>query len=73
MSYATDFINGYLKPFNIKEFTHRDILKNTNTNCSYGVLRELKKHLFAIDKILIETEKTNNNKRFKVYTIEDKK
>ena len=42
MSYATDFIEGYLKPFNIQEFTHRDILIHTTTNCSYGVLVDLK-------------------------------
>lgn len=73
MSYATDFLEGYIKPFNITEFTHRDILMHITTNCSYGVLRELKRHLFKIDKILIEFESKNNNKKYKIYKIEDKK
>ena len=72
MSYATDFIEGYLKPFNIKEFTHRDILIHTTTNCSYGVLQDLKTQLKKVDKILTESERCINKKRYKVYKIEDK-
>ena len=73
MSYATDFLNGYIKPFNITEFTHRDILLHTTTNCSYSVLQDIKMLLFKMNKILTESEKCINKKRFKVYRIEDKK
>lgn len=72
MSYATDFLEGYLKPFNITEFTHRDILIHTTTNCSYGVLVDLKRLLKTANKILTESERCINKKRYKVYRIEDK-
>lgn len=71
MSYATDFLEGYLKPFNITEFTHRDILLYTTTNCSYSVLQDLKMLLYKANKILTESEKCINKKRYKVYKIED--
>lgn len=72
MSYANEFLEGYLKPFNIKEFTHRDILLHTTTNCSYTVLQDLKMLLKKANKILTEKEKCINKKRYKVYKIEDK-
>lgn len=72
MSYATDFYEGYIKPFNITEFTHRDILIHTTTNCSYTVLQDLKDILFKENKTLTESERCVNKKRFKVYKIEDK-
>lgn len=71
MSYATDFIEGYLKPFNIKEFTHRDILMHTTTNCSYSVLQDIKMILKQVNKYLTESEKCINKKRYKVYKIEE--
>lgn len=71
MSYATDFIEGYIKPFNIKEFTHRDILIHTTTNCSYSVLQDIKMILKQVDKYLTESEKCRNKKRYKVYKIEE--
>ena len=73
MSYATDFLEGYLKPFNITEFTHRDILLYTTTNCSYSVLQDLKMLLYKANKILTESEKCINKKRYKVYKIEEMK
>ena len=72
MSYATDFYNGYIKPYNITEFTHRDILIYTSTNCSYSVLQDLKALLLDLNKIVTESEQCINKKRFKVYKIEDK-
>ena len=71
MSYATDFIEGYIKPFNITEFTHRDILIHTTTNCSYSVLQDVKMLLKKVDKYLTETERCINKKRYKVYKIEE--
>ena len=72
MGYASDFLEGYLIPFNVKEFTHRDILLHTGTNCSYTVLQDLKMLLYKANKILTESEKCINKKRYKVYKIEDK-
>lgn len=71
MSYATEFIENYIKPFNIKEFTHRDILLHTTTNCSYSVLQDIKM-IFKKDNLyLTETERCINKKRQKVYRIEE--
>lgn len=69
MSYATEFLEGYIKPFNIKEFTHRDILLHTTTNCPHKVLQRLKKILS--DNGLILTESKIDNKGTKKYTIEE--
>ena len=47
-----------------KEFTHKEIINWTNTNCPHDVLRQLKKY-YEIDYIV----ETKNNKRFRKYTI----
>ena len=39
MTYATEFYNDYIKRYNVKSFTHRDISQVTDTNCPYGVLK----------------------------------
>lgn len=75
LTYAQEFFD-YIKTQNLKEFTHRDILLVTNTNCSYSVLADLKKMLFKLGLILKETkeERTNNRNQkriFKKYTIEE--
>ena len=49
------------------EFTHRDIILATNTNCPYTVLRSLKKY-YDIESI--ETEV--NGKRFRIYKAKEK-
>ena len=38
MTYATEFYEGYIKRYNIKSFTHKDIQNETDANCPYGVL-----------------------------------
>lgn len=72
MSYATDFLDNYINRYNVTEFTHRDILLNTTTNCSYGVLQDIKLILNKFNKKLTESERCINKKRFKVYKIEEK-
>ena len=69
MSYATAFIDGYIKPFNIKEFTHRDILTYTTTNCPHKVLQHIKE-IFKKEKKYLEEEKIDN-KGTKKYIIKD--
>ena len=69
MSYATDFID-HLTALGLKQFTHRDILIHTNTNCSYSVLSDLKMKLYQLGKELRE-EKAKTG--VKTYYIEDKK
>lgn len=51
-----------------KEFTHREIINITNTNCPYSVLRNLKKY-YEIDY----TVETNNTKRYRKYVILSRK
>lgn len=41
-------MRNYIDKLNIKEFTHRDIIEVTNTNCPYTVLKCLKKY-YEID------------------------
>lgn len=67
MGYAENFYFDYLKPFNIKEFTHRDILIHTTTNCPHKVLQSLRKLLYSLNYRL--EEETINNKGVKKYTI----
>lgn len=69
MGYAEIFYFDYLKPLNIKEFTHRDILMHTTTNCPHKVLQSLKRLLNSLNYRL-EEEKISNNGT-KKYTIKD--
>lgn len=64
MSYATEFYE-YIKQNNIKKFTHRDILIQTDTNCSYSVLSDLKRILFKNNMTLKETSIERVNKKGK--------
>lgn len=75
MAYAKEFYEDYLKPKGIFSFTHKDILKYTDANCSYSVIRELKSFLVGIGLKLQETEekrtnKKNQTKKYKRYWIE---
>ena len=75
LTYAQEFFD-YLKNKNLREFTHRDILLVTGTNCSYSVLVDLKEMLFKLGLILRETKEERTNQRnqkriFKKYTIEE--
>lgn len=63
MNYV-EIMKRIIEDYGRKEFTHRDIIKWTNTNCPHGVLRELKRY-YEID---YTTEK-NNHKRYRKYTI----
>jgi len=47
-----------------REFTHHEIINITNTNCPYGVLRQLKNYYE-----LEYTVETRNNKKYRKYTI----
>lgn len=72
--YSEEFIT-YLKRNDCKSFTHRDILKHTDTNCSYSVVKYLKKELEKLGLKLVETieyrtNKKNARRRFKRYWIE---
>ena len=53
-----------IEDYGKKEFTHKEIINWTNTNCPHGVLRQLKKY-YEIDY----TVETKNNKRYRKYTI----
>ena len=44
MSYGAEFI-GYLKRHNLRTFTHKDIIIQTNTNCPYSVLQAVRAKL----------------------------
>ncbi len=74
-SYAEEFFNKYIETNKITNFTHRDLLKFTDTNCSYSVLRYLKAFLFS-KGLQIREEKEerinskNEIKRYKRYYIE---
>lgn len=75
LTYAQEFFD-YLKAQNLREFTHRDILLVTGTNCSYSVLVDLKEMLYKLGLILKETKEERTNQRnqkriFKKYTIEE--
>ena len=69
MSYATDFLN-YLKAFNINNFTHRNILVQTTTNCPYSVLSDIRIMLKRENKKLRVEEEIKNKQRYKRYFIE---
>lgn len=69
MSYATEFIK-YLDALGLKNFTHRDILIQTATNCPYSVLPDIKILLKREGKQLKKKEEIKNNRRYKRYYIE---
>ena len=69
MSYATDFLK-HLRALGLTNFTHRDILINTTTNCPYSVLCDIKLILSRENKHLTEKEEITNKKRYKRYFIE---
>ena len=70
MGYAEEFYFGYLKPLSIKEFTHRDILAHTATNCPHKVLQALRNLLFKLNFSL--TEEKIDSHGTKKYTIVEK-
>lgn len=41
---TVEIMKRIIEEYGRKEFTHHDIIKWTNTNCPYGVLRQLKKY-----------------------------
>lgn len=75
-----DFIEERLQR-GVNTFTHKDILNNTTTNCSYSVLSRLKKYYEIshreITKQSIKKDLKNNevmiNIRFREYIVEKKK
>ena len=79
LSYCDIFANWLRKQLKLgkKFFTHRDILDVTGTNCSYGVLRDLKfKFDFKESKAKSVKEffdekgkKIQVTKQFKVYEV----
>lgn len=74
-TYAEEFFNNYIQPKGIKNFTHRDLLMHTDTNCTYSVLRSLKNLLklkgFTIREVEEERINSKNQlKRYKRYYIE---
>lgn len=54
-----------IEEYGKKEFTHKDIINWTNTNCPHSVLKQLKKY-YEID---YTWETSKNFKRFRKYTI----
>lgn len=58
----------FIEEQELKQFTHRDIIKITNTNCPHGVLRQLKNYY----EMEIEEEKVNGV-RFRKYTVVKRK
>lgn len=76
-TYAQDFFEGYLKPNGITEFTHKDIQRETDTNCTYSVVQDLRALLDARGYCVKEEwqkriNKRNQKRRFKQYYIEKK-
>ncbi len=73
--YAQEFFEGYIKPKGIKSFTHKDILRETDANCSYRVLQDLISYLekmgYKLTEIFEERiNKKNQKKKYKRYFIE---
>lgn len=74
---TVEIMKRVIEECNIKEFTHHEIIKWTNTNCPYTVLRQLKKY-YEIDyeditktsKIIdlkgIEIKETKRFRKYKV-------
>lgn len=79
MTYAIEFYENFIKPRNIKSFTHRDILLNTDTNCPYSLLKHtLMPFLESLGyTIRVERESRINSKGqtkyFNRYYIEESK
>lgn len=76
-SYAQEFFEGYLKPKGITQFTHKDIQRETDTNCTYSVVQDLRALFDAMGMCLKEEwqgriNRKNQTRRFKRYFIEKK-
>jgi len=71
MSYATMFIE-YLRQTQKTDFTHRDILLETGTNCPYSVLVDVKELLYKLGyKLTEKMVNSNTGKRpYKRFYIE---
>ena len=68
MTYAQIALNYVLEN---KSISHKEILRITDTNCPYGVLRDLKPLLKAKGYYLSEEKcKSSKNKPFKRYNLE---
>jgi len=70
MTYATEFYNDYIKRYNVKSFTHKDIIKETDANCPYGVLKHTLIPLLESLGYTIRVEKesrTNSKGKIKFY------
>lgn len=63
MNYV-EIMKRIIEDYGKKEFTHKEIINWTNTNCPHSVLRQLKNY-YEIEY----TTETKNNKRFRKYTI----
>lgn len=69
MSYGAEFI-GYLKRHNLRTFTHKDIILQTDTNCPYSVLQAVRAKLEKEGQTVTEMWEKENNKPHKRYWIE---
>lgn len=69
MSYGAEFIS-YLKKHNLRTFTHKDIIIQTNTNCPYSVLQAVRAKLEKEGQTIEEIWEKKNNKPYKRYWIE---
>lgn len=58
MSYHFDVL-AYLKAKGLRSFTHQDIKRATVGNCSYSILRDLRRELIKDGLNLDETFETN--------------
>ena len=77
MSYASEFYEDFIKPNGLITFTHKDIQRETDTNCTYSVVQDLRALLdasgYCVKEIWQENiNKRNQKKRFKQYFIEKK-
>lgn len=86
MTYYIDLLR-YMETKNQKIFTHREIHKITKANCTYTVVKELKKYLKTIGASLVEWwdysfkesvntitgKKETVKKKFKRYEIKETK
>lgn len=75
MDYAEDFLR-HIAQNKIKCFTHRDILKHTDANCSYSVIRTLKAKLEHKGQCLNElweyrVNSRGQKKKFKKFWVEE--
>lgn len=77
MTYAVEFYEDYLKPNGIFYFSHKDIQRETDTNCTYSVVQDLRALLDTMGYCVKEEwqeriNKRNQKRRFKQYYIEKK-